>query len=241
MNQQQTIYPGEVFANNADFDLAIRQLIPRYDEILEVISVCVPREANYLLELGCGTGELTLKLLQRCPKARLVSLDYSPRMVATTQKKITEQGYQERCQIIQADFGEWADGKLTIDIPSDFDACVSSLAIHHLSDEMKAKLFTCIAKHLQPGGCFWNGDPVLQESPVLVDIYETMRTNWTQQQGINREEVRSKLGQTQPYGYSGQDRLATLATHFSLLEQAGFQVIAVPWKYFGLAVFGGWI
>ncbi|TVQ45502.1 MAG: class I SAM-dependent methyltransferase [Gloeocapsa sp. DLM2.Bin57] len=241
MNQQQKIFPGEVFANNADFDLGIRQLIPRYDEMLEVISLCVPSEANHLLELGCGTGELTLKLLQRCPNAKLITLDYSPRMVATTQAKITANGYRDRCQVLQADFGEWADGKLESNIGTDFNACVSSLAIHHLSDEMKQQLFNCIGKHLQPGGCFWNGDPILQESPVLVDIYETMRTNWTQQQGINREEVRGKLGQTQPYGYSGQDRLATLATHFSLLDCAGFKVTAVPWKYFGLAVFGGWI
>lgn len=242
MNQPQTIYPGEVFADNSDFDLGIRQLIPRYDEMLEAITLCIPQESKYLLELGCGTGELSLKLLQRCPDAHLITLDYSPRMVAATQAKITAQGYQKRCQVLEIDFGEWAtETKTKEKIPQNFNACVSSLAIHHLSDEIKAQLFKRIAEHLQPGGCFWNADPVLSESPLLTQSYETLRSQWIEQQGITREAIKSKLGQSQPYGYSGQDRLASLAKHLNLLENAGFTTVAVPWKYFSLAVFGGWI
>ncbi|ELR98358.1 trans-aconitate 2-methyltransferase [Gloeocapsa sp. PCC 73106] len=242
MNQPPTIYPGEVFADTSDFDLGIRQLIPRYDEMLEVITLCVPVEATHLIELGCGTGELTLKLLKRCPNARLISLDYSPRMVASTKAKVVEQGYQERCQVLSADFGEWATGgQIEGNIPTNCDACVSSLAIHHLSDEMKGKLFKCIAQHLKPGGYFWNADPVLPESSYLADTYETQRTNWIEQQGTTREAIKSKLGQSEAYGYSGQDRLATLADHLALLQLAGFRNVAVPWKYFNLAVFGGWV
>ncbi|MEQ8957570.1 MAG: SAM-dependent methyltransferase, partial [Coleofasciculus sp. C2-GNP5-27] len=33
--------------------------------------------------------------------------------------------------------------------------------------------------------------------------------------------------------------LATLAAHLEMLKAAGFESVAVPWKYYGLAVFGG--
>lgn len=51
------MFPGEVFANTADFDTGIRQLLPRYDEMLDVLVRCIPSTAQSILELGCGTGE----------------------------------------------------------------------------------------------------------------------------------------------------------------------------------------
>jgi trans-aconitate 2-methyltransferase len=75
------IYPGEVFANTADFDTSIRQLIPRYDEMLDAIAGCISPSAQRILDLGCGTGELSIRLLKRCPSARVVAVDYSPRMI----------------------------------------------------------------------------------------------------------------------------------------------------------------
>lgn len=51
----QQLFPGEVFANTADFDTGIRQLLPRYDEMLEVITRCLPSTSRRILELGCGT------------------------------------------------------------------------------------------------------------------------------------------------------------------------------------------
>ena len=57
------IFPGEVFAETKEFDSNIRQLLPYYDEMLDAIALCVPPETNRILELGCGTGELTRKVL----------------------------------------------------------------------------------------------------------------------------------------------------------------------------------
>lgn len=102
------IYPGEVFANTSDFDAGIRQLLPRYDEMLEVITRCLPSKSRKILELGCGTGELTLKILKRCPDAEIIALDYSPRMINFAREKVTSFGYQERWSGKEADFGEWA-------------------------------------------------------------------------------------------------------------------------------------
>ena len=55
------------------------------------------------------------------------------------------------------------------------------------------------------------------------------------------ENVRSKIGKSEPQGHSGQDRLATLETHLTMLSSAGFKTVATPWRFFGLAIFGGWV
>ncbi|MGF1677452.1 MAG: methyltransferase domain-containing protein [Rivularia sp. (in: cyanobacteria)] len=241
------VFPGEVFAQTTDFDTGIRQLLPNYDEMLETVARCVPVSSRRILELGCGTGELSLKILNRCPDAQVIAVDYSPRMIEFARSKMAEAGYQ-RWNGIEADFGEWTNNPENFDIGTEFDACVSSLAIHHLSDEMKAKLFQRIAKSLKSGGCFWNADPLLPESPTLAEIYNAAREEWTKKQGTTIQSVRSRLASNSDsvdysvsYGYSSQDQLATLDAHLQMLANAGFNTIAVPWKYYGLAVFGGFV
>lgn len=237
----QQLFPGEVFANTADFDAGIRQLLPRYDEMLKVISRCLSSTSRRILDLGCGTGEVSLKILNRCPNAQVIAVDYSPRMLQFAGDKIAAAGYQQRWLGIQADFGDWANNPQELDIGSEFDACVSSLAIHHLQDEMKLKLFQRIAASLSQDGCFWNADPVLPESPLLAEVYTTAREEWAAQQGTSLTEVRAKLGTSTTQGHSSQDQLATLNDHLQMLTTAGFKTVAVPWKYYGLAVFGGWL
>lgn len=53
--------------------------------------------------------------------------------------------------------------------------------------------------------------------------------------------IRAKLGASSTQCYSSQDQLATLDAHLQMLSKAGFKIVAVPWKYYGLAVFGGWL
>ncbi|MBV6627954.1 MAG: class I SAM-dependent methyltransferase [Rivularia sp. (in: Bacteria)] len=239
------VFPGEVFAHTSDFDAGMRQLMPGYDDMLEAVARCIPPTSRRILELGCGTGELSQKILNHCADAQIIALDYSPRMIEFARKKMIEAGYQQWSGL-EADFGEWADNPEKFDIGTEFDACVSSLAIHHLSNEMKAKLFQRISNSLKKGGCFWNADPVLSESPILEEIYKTVGKEWAEKQGSTIEKVRSRLASNSDavdyaasYGYSSQDQLATLDTQLQMLRKAEFKTVAVPWKYYKLAVFGG--
>ena len=47
----QQLYPGEVFANTADFDTGIRELLPRSDEMFEVFTRCQLSPSWRILEL----------------------------------------------------------------------------------------------------------------------------------------------------------------------------------------------
>ncbi len=208
--------------------------------MLDAIANCSPPQSERILELGCGTGELSLKMLQHCPASRLVAIDYSPRMLQCARTKLQIAGYGERANWIEADFGDWASGNATLGIGTQLDVCISSLAIHHLTDEMKLQLFQQIRNCLKPGGCFWNADPILPASSNLTEPYQAIRADWAVQQGTTLAEVRSKLGNSDSHGHSSHDRLATLDVQLDLLRTAGFNQLAVPWKYYGLAVFGGW-
>lgn len=235
------IFPGEVFVNTADFDSGIRRLLPKYDEMLDVLVGCIASANHRILELGCGTGELTLKILERYPSAEIVGVDYSPRMLDFARAKIESAGYASRWTGIELDFGQWANNPIFLGLGYKFNACISSLAIHHLEDEMKLKLFRRIGQSLNAGGCFWNADPLLAESAAMKDIYQAAREEWAVNQGETLAQIRANVGTSVAYGYSNPDRLATLSAQLEMLASSGFETVAVPWKYYGMAVFGGFV
>nr|WP_287520735.1 class I SAM-dependent methyltransferase [Okeania sp. SIO2C2] len=73
---------------------------------MDVIVRCVPKNCDRILELGCGTGELSLKLLDKYPNAHILGVDYSPRMLEFAKTKIDAAGYTNRWTEIEMDFGE---------------------------------------------------------------------------------------------------------------------------------------
>lgn len=232
---QASIYPGEVFAKTDDFDTNIRQLIPYYDEMLDAVARCLPVHCRRVLDLGCGTGELSAKILERHADVSVVAIDYSPRMIEYAGQKLGKTG---RFSAVEMDFGDWAIAG-NDKVGEDFDAVVSSLAIHHLSNEMKQKLFVMAGRVLNPGGFFWNADPLLPDVPELQDSYQEARNTRAQERGIDLETVRAKMGKSDRQGHSSHDHLATLDQHLEMLRTAGFSQVIVPWKFYNYAVFGG--
>jgi tRNA (cmo5U34)-methyltransferase len=239
MNNSEN-YPGEVFADTADFDSGIRALVPHYDEMLHALVQAVPADSLQILELGCGTGELTVKILQHCPSAQVYAVDYSSRMLQFARHKIEHLGLVGRVSWIEADFGNWAESGLFAGVESPLDACISSLAIHHLRDELKFKLFERIHDRLHQDGCFWNADPVLPEAEALAAVYEEARNGWIREQPIALEEIRAKMNRGTTHGHSSHDHLATLSMHLDFLSKAQFRTVDILWKYYGFAVFGGY-
>ena len=53
-----------------------------------------------------------------------------------------------------------------------FDIVISSLAIHHLEDEQKQKLYGQIHNLLHTGGIFINADQVLGHSSIIEELYK---------------------------------------------------------------------
>ncbi len=70
-----------------------------------------------VLEIGPGTGNLTMKLLEVAKKVIAVELD--PRMVAELQKRVQGTDHAHKLQIIHGDV-------MKVDLPF-FDVCVANI------------------------------------------------------------------------------------------------------------------
>jgi len=67
------------------YDLGVFQAY--YGRVHDKILALAPRDVASVLDVGCGTGELLVKLAQRWPDAQLVGLDLSEEMLAVAAVK----------------------------------------------------------------------------------------------------------------------------------------------------------
>jgi tRNA (cmo5U34)-methyltransferase len=117
----------------------------------------------------------------------------------------------------------------------EYDAVVSSLALHHLAtDEDKRCFFQRIYDRLRPGGAFLNGDIVLASSDILQATY--MR-EWRafMRRSISEEEIENKWIAK----YHAEDHPAKLLNQLAWLGEIGFADVDVVWKQYNFAVYCG--
>ncbi|HEY2699677.1 MAG TPA: class I SAM-dependent methyltransferase [Pseudonocardiaceae bacterium] len=96
-----------------------------------------------VLEIGCGTGNLSLRAARTYPGAEVLGTDPDPLALARAERKIGgRQGI--RFELAYAQELPYADGS--------FDRVLSSLMLHHLDDEAKTATLTEVARVLRPGG-----------------------------------------------------------------------------------------
>ena len=131
------------------YDEAIRRFIPGYDEMLQIVSSEVLRlNPKHVVDLGAGTGALSLAVLECCPSAQLTLIDTDPEMLG--QARIRLHSYAERTNFLERSFY----GALP-----ECDAVIASLALHHVPDMNKKKaLYSSVEAALRPGGVFVNAD-----------------------------------------------------------------------------------
>ena len=97
-----------------------------------------------LLDVGCGTGTLSVALARRFPQARVIGLDADAAALAFARDKAAGAGVELRLEEAYADRMPFPSGC--------FDAAVSSLFFHHLTREAKAAALGEIFRVLKPGG-----------------------------------------------------------------------------------------
>ncbi len=97
-----------------------------------------------VLDLGCGTGTLTLLIHSAQPRAEVVGLDADPKILRLARGKIC----RSRLPI-------HLDCAMSFDLPyADccFDRVLSSLLFHHLTREDKLRTLREVLRVLRPGG-----------------------------------------------------------------------------------------
>ena len=112
-------------------------------DVAQICSILGDPKGKSVLDVGCGTGSLTLLFMERGLSA--VGLDLSPAMVDRLRAKAAERGLSDRlhAEVSTAEdyFGSCARS---------FDAIVFSAILHHLPDYLR--VLRLAAEHTNPGG-----------------------------------------------------------------------------------------
>lgn len=201
----------------ASYDSLIRRALPRYDEMTQRLLEHLPARAMRVLELGCGTGNLTLKLAERFPAAVITTVDASPEMAAATAERAARQGSgSDRLRTMTARFEDIAFE------PGSFDLVTSCMSLHHVRD--KAPLYQRIHGWLSPGGWLCFADQLLGATG---EIQRVMWEGWLTfcRANCTEEEVKSLLDHA-----AAHDHYEPLTAHFEMMRGAGFGPMDCVWR-----------
>lgn len=200
------------------YDSLIRRAVPRYEEMTERLIEHLPRAPTHILELGCGTGNLTLQLAARCPNAAITTVDASPEMTRITTLRAQRQGAASRIQTITTAFED-----LSLP-PASFDVVTSCLSLHHVRD--KAPLYRNIHKWLAPGGVLRFADQLRGVTDEAQQVYWNGWLRFCRLPGNCSEAEIESLSQHA----ANHDHYVPFPEHIRLMESAGFSNIDCVWR-----------
>jgi tRNA (cmo5U34)-methyltransferase len=202
-----------------------RRLVPGYDQfygaVVDVLSLN-QHPPRRVLDLGAGTGLLSAAVLAAFPDVSLELLDGSDAMLAEAAERL---GGAVRAVHVADMAAALPEGP--------FDAIVSALAIHHLSDEDKRRLFARIHTALVPGGVFVNAEQVAGPTEELTAIYTATWERECRALGATDEEL------DETHARMRYDRCADVESQLAWLRQAGFSAADCVYKSWRQAVLAG--
>ncbi len=208
------------FGQMADsYDSLIRRAVPRYDEMIDRLLEHLPPGSMRILELGCGTGNLTLRLAEQFPRAVVTTVDAAPEMTALTAARAAKKGIgPDRLRTVTGRFEE-----VSFEAGS-FDLVTSCMSLHHVKD--KLPVYRSIRGWLAPGGWFCFGDQLLGATEEIQKVYWDGWLAFCRQPGnCTEEEIKSLLEHA-----AAHDHYVPLVEHFRMLNEAGLAGLDCVWR-----------
>jgi ubiquinone/menaquinone biosynthesis C-methylase UbiE len=103
-----------------------------------------------ILDVGCGTGTMSLMVKQAYPSAQMVGLDGDPQILEIARSKAQKLGLEIRF-----------DQGMSFDLPypnESFDVVLTSMMLHHLTRDDKLTTAQEMYRILRPGGQLFGAD-----------------------------------------------------------------------------------
>jgi tRNA (cmo5U34)-methyltransferase len=210
----------------ASYDASRRKLIPCLDAFygtLLDVAPFTPDQSFCCLDLGAGTGLASGLLAARFPKARFLLVDLSDGMLGQARRRF---GQDLRFQYSIMDYAAAA-------LPGPVDLIVSSLSIHHLTDDQKRGLFAKAHAAVNPGAAFLMADLVKAPTPAGEACYQVWWESAAARAGATPAEWADAKSRRK------HDLPATLTDQLAWLAEAGFVEVDCWFKHYPFAVFGG--
>ncbi|MFJ8748194.1 class I SAM-dependent methyltransferase [Streptomyces sp. NPDC102441] len=138
----------------------------RFRVMLDMVEAVVGPEPR-VLDLACGTGSITDRLLRRFPGATSTGVDLDPALLAIARG--TFEG-DDRVTFVSADL---KDATWTERLPhASYDAVLTATALHWLHSEPLAALYGQIGAVVRDGGVFLNADHMIDTDTPRINAAE---------------------------------------------------------------------
>jgi len=207
-----------------NYDTLIRKLIPKYEEMHELVINSIPFEKDKkitILDLGVGTGQTALHILKKYPNATIDGIDISPKMIE--QGKLRLEKYKEKIKFYESDIYHY-------EFTKQYDAIIAVLCIHHLNPSQKQDFFKKIHSILKPDGIFIIADIIKFDSQ---DETKQKEDEWKH---FLVENLSEKEAQYWFDNYLEEDLPDSVPDQIKWLRQAGFTQSQCIWQHINYAI-----
>lgn len=180
-----------------------------------------------VLDIGCGAGNYTLKLLSRKATLECTLLDLSLPMLRRAKERISKIN-TGKIHLVQEDI------RTAILPENHYCTIIAAAVLHHLRDEQDwEEVFSKLYRLLKPGGSLWISDLVTQEIPTIQRIiYNERFGNYLI--NLENEAYRDKV-----FDYiEKEDTPRSVNFQLDLLKKVGFRQIELLHKNLCFATFG---
>ncbi|MEX0173356.1 class I SAM-dependent methyltransferase [Streptomyces sp. LMG1-1-1.1] len=138
----------------------------RFRVMLDMVEAVVGPKPR-VLDLACGTGSITDRLLRRFPDSTSTGVDLDPALLAIAEGHFAG---DPRVTLVAADL---KDPAWTAGLPHDtYDAVLTATALHWLHSEPLTALYGQLAGLVRDGGVFLNADHMIDESTPRINAAE---------------------------------------------------------------------
>jgi trans-aconitate methyltransferase len=217
----------------------------RFDAMLDVLEVLLP-DTFIALDLACGPGAISQRLLARFAQARCIAVDLDPVLLTMGQQVLGTIG--GRLQWVEADLttSSWTD-QLGVE---QVDAVLSTTALHWLPTDDLIRVYRQLGQIVRPGGVVLNGDHMAFEATqtafqTVADHFKARQQeeafargggeNWEQwwqtlkaEPGL--EALFDERERRMAWRQQADSYRPSFALHEAALRDAGFQQVGVIWQ-----------
>jgi tRNA (cmo5U34)-methyltransferase len=195
------------------------------DLIVQAAAATNP-QATHSLDIGCGAGNYTLKLLQKLPDLKVTMLDLSQPMLDRARERVSAVTNRE-VTTIQGDIRE-------VELEEDtFEVMMAAAVLHHLREEVEWRaVFAKLYAALKPGGSLWISDLIAHSVPAL-------QTMMWYRYGEYLTSLKDEAYRDHVFAYVAQgDTPRPLLFQIDMLREVGFSQVEILHKNSSFAAFG---
>lgn len=196
-------------------------------DLVSRVAAATNPAARRVLDVGCGAGNYSIKLLDRLPGLRFDLIDLSAAMLTRAAQRIEEAGgVVERA--IQVDIR-------SATLPdNEYDIVIAAAVLHHIrtDDEWRA-VFAALHATLKPGGSLWITDLIDHSSAAVGSVMWDRYGEYLV--GLGGDDHRRQV-----FEYiEMEDSPRPILFQLDLLREVGFRNVEILHKNAMFAAFGG--